>query len=452
MMACAVQQKKEIEKYGKIISPGARGVEAAHRRWGKDDVAMHFTACAAHMRTGNYWHMLPQFSQCRIAIWDAINPRTGIRRIDEAFPPSIRLATNSTQMKITFKCGSMWQLIGSDNFNSIVGSPPIGICCSEWALANPLAWFYLSPILDENGGWAMFISTTRGRNHFKTFYDFAVSDPAWFADMKKASETKVFTKEQQEKTKREYIGLHGKEMGEALYLQEFECSFEGAVMGSYYSKQMADARKEGRICKVPWIPEVEVNTYWDLGLDDSMTIWFIQHIGLQHRVINYIEGTGLGLLYFARKMKELPTKEFPYIYGNHYMPHDANVHEMTNNEIALTRKESAEALGIKPIEVIPRAQNMDVIVNVHIPAVRKIIASCWFDEENCRYGINGLENYHAKWDDVKKVLTKRPDHDHNSHPADGFRTFACGFEEIGPKDKSVSSMMGSKKGNILLGQ
>jgi phage terminase large subunit len=436
MMRRLLLQLAELKKHGEIKTPGARAVEVAHRQWGKDTLGMHFIACAAHLRVGNYWHMLPKSEQARTAIWTAINPDTGILRIDEAFPLEIRKQTYQSEMKIILNCGSSYQLVGSDNYNNLVSSMPIGIWASEWALANPLAWAYLDPMIEKNKGWIAFVSTSRGRNHLKTLYDFACIDDDWFADMKKASETEVFAPEQLKKIERDTIGQFGSDMGKAIFLQEYECSFEGAVLGSYYSQQMAAARAEKRITVVPWQPNTEVNTYWDLGLDDSMTIWFIQHIGKSHHVIDYEEGTGLGLEWYAKKMKERP-----YVYGNNYMPHDADQREMTNSEIALSRREVAENLGIKPIIVIPRAQNMDVIVNVHIPAVRNILPSCWFDEKKCALGINSLENYHAKYDEVKKVLTRRPEHDHNSHGADAFRTFAVGYEPAAVKDKSVTEMM-----------
>jgi phage terminase large subunit len=152
---------------------GKRAIEIAHRRWGKDDVALHWAACAAMQRPASYWHMLPNYSQARKAIWTAVNPHTGKRRIDEAFPAAIRSATLENEMFIRFKNGSTWQVIGSDNYDSLVGTPPAGIVFSEWARANPASWGYLAPILLENDGWALFITTPIGRNHcaLTAFFD-----------------------------------------------------------------------------------------------------------------------------------------------------------------------------------------------------------------------------------------------------------------------------------------
>ena len=135
---------------------------AWHRRAGKDDVCLHWAARAAMTKVGQYWHMLPMANQARKAIWDAINPKTGRRRIDDAFPPEIREVTREQDMFIRFKNGSTWQVVGSDNYNALVGSPPLGVVFSEYALADPSAWSFLRPILAENGGWALFISTPRG--------------------------------------------------------------------------------------------------------------------------------------------------------------------------------------------------------------------------------------------------------------------------------------------------
>lgn len=412
---------------------GKRAVEVAHRRWGKDDVALHFTATALHERIGNYWHMLPKYEQARKVIWDAINPKTGKHRIDEAFPKELRTKTNQQEMKIEFICGSIWQLVGSDNYNSFVGSPPIGIVFSEWALANPLAWAYISPILAENGGWALFIYTSRGNNHGRQMYLFSKNESEWHSQMIKADESPVFTKEQLEMERRNSIATFGPELGEALYLQEYFCSFEGAQLGSYFSKQMTKAREEGRICDVPYDPRHEVYTAWDLGVDDSTTIWMFQHINNQFRHINYHENIGEGLTHYAKHLKEQP-----YVYGDHFHPHDSDARKL--GETAETPRQILERLGIKPIKVVTRPKDTMAVLR-GIEASRNIISQCWFDEKKCSQGIMALEGYHAEYDEVKKKLGNAPAHDWASHGADAFRTFAVGYKEPS-KVKSVTEMMG----------
>lgn len=412
----------QMDLWNYLENGGKRAVEVAHRRFGKDEVSLHFTATASQERIGNYWHMLPQFNQCRKAIWEAVNPHTGRKRIDEVFPAEMRSSTRNSDMYIGFKTGSSWQLVGSDNYNALVGSPPIGIVFSEYALSNPTSWAYLSPILEENGGWAAFISTSRGNNHLKSLLDFARVTPGWFGQVLTAAETPVFTAKRLEEIRMELIGAFGEELGEAMYQQEYHCSFQGAVMGAYYAKQMALARKEKRITRVPYETGLEVYTFWDLGIDDSMTIWFGQFVGRESRWIDYYENTGMGLAHYAKTLKEKP-----YVYGDHYMPHDAAVREMTNGERAKSRKEVAEGLGIKPIIVVERPRNSEAVMN-GIEAVRNSLGSCLFDEKKCFKGISALEGYRSEYDEEKKVLRNTPLHDWCSHGADGFRTYAVGYK------------------------
>ena len=165
-----------------LDNDGRRAIMIAHRRWGKDDVLLHWTCVAAHQRVANYWHCLPQYEQARKAIWEAINPHSGKRRIDEVFPLFLRSRTDNSSMTIELNCGSIWKVVGSDDPNSLVGAPPAGIVFSEWAISNPSAWGYLAPILDENDGWAVFITTPRGRNHAYDMWRMANrSGSDWFA-------------------------------------------------------------------------------------------------------------------------------------------------------------------------------------------------------------------------------------------------------------------------------
>ncbi len=410
---------------------GTRAVEVGHRRWGKDDVALHYTAVSTQQRVGNYWHMLPEYAQARKAIWEAVNPKTGKRRIDEAFPQEIRSATREHEMIIKFRSGSTWQLVGSDNFNALVGSPPIGVVFSEYSLSNPLAWGYIRPILAENGGWALFIYTARGNNHGKRLFDFAKNDDEWFAEKMTADKTPVFTKEQLERERREMISEMGEEEGEALFQQEYFCSFEGAVFGSYYGKQIAEAREENRITTVPYIIGHEVYTFWDLGIDDSMSIWFMQSVGNELRFIDYYENTGYGLDHYAKVMKSKN-----YVYGDHYMPHDAGTQSV---QTGLTTKKFAENLGIKPIIIVPRARDTQAVIS-GIGACRKVFNQCYFDAKRCARGIAALEGYRADYDEVKKKLANHPLHDWCSHASDAFRTFGVGFQKK-VKQRSVTSIL-----------
>ena len=233
---------------------GKRAICIWHRRAGKDDVCLHWAASSMIDKPATYWHMLPAYSQGRKAIWTAVNPHTGKRRIDEAFPHELRANTNEQEMFIRLKNGATWQVLGSDRYDAAVGSPPYGITFSEWALSNPAAWAYLAPIVIENGGWALFITTARGRNHAKSMLDMAQTRDDWFSEVLPVNVTGAMSEEAVEQQRVEYTGIFGKEAADALIDQEYYCSFEAAILGAYWGKEMLLAEQQGRICDVPVNP------------------------------------------------------------------------------------------------------------------------------------------------------------------------------------------------------
>src|SRR5580704_12072582 len=251
---------------------GKRAICVWHRRAGKDDVCLHWAAASMIDKPATYWHMLPAYSQGRKAIWTAVNPHTGKRRIDQAFPHELRANTNEQEMFIRLKNGATWQVLGSDRYDAAVGSPPYGITFSEWALSNPAAWAYLAPIVIENGGWALFITTARGRNHAKSMLDMAQTREDWFSEVLPVNVTGAMSEAAVEQQRVEYTGIFGQEAADALIDQEYYCSFEAAILGAYWGKDMLLAEQQGRICDVPVNPDLPVQTAWDIGVDDAMAI------------------------------------------------------------------------------------------------------------------------------------------------------------------------------------
>jgi phage terminase large subunit len=392
-----------------------------HRRAGKDDMALNITAVAAHQRVANYWHCLPMYEQARKAIWEAINPHTGKRRIDEAFPLELRKRTDNGSMTIEFKSGSIWKVVGSDNPNSLVGAPPAGIVFSEWALANPSAWAYLAPILAENGGWAIFITTPRGRNHVKSMLDMARKSEAWFSEVLTPDDT-GFPLALIEEQRSEYHGIFGEDAGDALIDQEYWCSFEAAILGAYFGREMLNAEREKRIGKVEWEPDLPVHTVWDIGVGDSTSIWFYQQHMNQIRVIDYYEASGYAVPHYVDLLNEKP-----YSYGTDWLPHDAKVREWTNAQpdgTAKTRVQTLIELGRNP-RVVPLA-SLDDSIN----AARRLIPHSVFDETKCARGLECLRQYRREWDDDNKVFRKTPLHDWSSHGASAWRYLAMAVEPI----------------------
>lgn len=395
-----------------------------HRRAGKDDWALHLTAVAAHQRVANYWHCLPMYEQARKAIWEAINPHSGKRRIDEAFPPEIRKRTDNSSMTIELKCGSIWKVVGSDNPDSLVGAPPAGIVFSEWALANPSAWGYLAPILLENDGWAAFITTPRGRNHVKSMYDMARRNPQWYAEVLTPDET-GFPIERVEEQRKEYHAIFGKDAGDALIEQEYWCSFEAAILGAYYGREMLDAERSGRIGALGYDDQLPVHTAWDLGVGDSTAIWFFQQQFGRIHVIDYYEADGMGAAHYVQHLNSKG-----YQYGTHYLPHDARAREWLTSGPdgkAKTRIQILVEMGLN-VRIVS-----DQKLGDGINAARRLIPSCYFDEAKCERGLECLRQYRREWDDDKKVFKDAPLHDWSSHGADAFRYMAVAIGEMKPE-------------------
>jgi hypothetical protein len=396
---------------------GKRGLAVCHRRWGKDDVALHWTAVAAHQRVASYWHMLPEYAQARKAIWTAVNPHTGKRRIDEAFPREIRASTDEQGMFIRFKNGSTWQVLGSDSYDSLVGAPPAGIVISEWALANPTAWAYLQPILAENGGWALFLYTSRGKNHGYKLYESAKTRPDWHVERQNATDTGIFSEAALIEAKADLVALYGEEDGEAVYEQEYFCSFNAAVIGAYYGRLLARLDVENRLTSVPYDPQFPVYCGWDLGIDDMTVVWFAQIVGREVRIIDYLEARNRALTDVAREVKSKP-----YVYQEHYLPHDVDTREMTS---AKTRKEALEEIGLRPIRSGSRLPVQD-----GINAVRNLLPKCVFDSRKCEKGLEALMQYRVDWDDKARTPRKTPLHDWSSHAADAFRELAVQLFDV----------------------
>lgn len=399
-----------------------------HRRSGKDDVALHMGARKSQQRVGNIWHMLPEAAQARKAIWDAVNPHTGKKRIDEAFPKAIRSRTNNTDMSITFLNGSGWQVVGSDNYNSLVGSSPMGIIFSEWALSQASAWGYLRPILLENHGWAAFITTPRGKNHAYKMLQGAKHDERWFTEVLGADKTGVFTRAQLEAEKRELIREHGLIIGEALFEQEYMCNFDAAIRGAYYTAELKQAREEGRIVASLPIERMPVHTAWDLGIGDDTAIWFFQEIGRDIRLVHYYASHGVGLDHYVEYMETWRQAHHVPAWGDVIWPHDGAARELGTG---LTRQETMARLMGKT----PRINSQER-VDDGINAVRRIFPRLWIDESMCGDGLEAIAQYRREFDEKNNAFYPRPVHDWTSHPADALRTLAMGLRSVKVQESS----------------
>lgn len=372
----------------------------AHRRAGKT-VACIMDLVDAALRTekpnARFAYIAPHFVQAKDVAWTYLKQYT-------ATLPGVQI--NESELRIDLPNGARLRLYGADNYDRLRGLYFDGIILDEYADMDPRAWAeVVRPTLSDRKGWATFIGTPKGRNTFYEVWSDAKKDKDnWFTMILRASETGLVDKGELDDAR--------KAMSPEQYEQEYECSFEAAIVGAYYGREMTTAAAEKRVRSVPWEPSLPVYTAWDLGLDDATSVWFAQVVGSEVRLIDYYEVNNLALSAVARVL----LNEKPYTYAEHYLPHDAEIRELMT---AKSRKDSLESLGIRPVVVATR-QSVEEGIN----AVRNMLPKCVFDEAKCERGIESLKQYQREWDGKLKTFRQRPLHDWTSHGADAFRYLA----------------------------
>ena len=386
-----------------------------HRRAGKDLFSINWCVTQCFERPGVYWHMLPTYRQGRKIVWEG-KTRTG-RDFLSHFPEQLITRKRDDEMSIWLEGGSLFQVVGGDDVDRLVGANPFGVVFSEFSLMDPRVWNLIRPILVENGGWALFIFTPRGRNHGYKLYQMAERNPKWFSQLLSVDDTKAVSTEAIEEER-----LAG--MPEELIQQEFYCSFDAPLVGAYYGDVMTKLHQLGRLGPVPWEPNALVNTAWDLGIADALSIWFHQRVGKEERLIDFYQSSGVGLDHYAKVLREKP-----YVYGRHLVPHDAAVRELGTGT---SRIEAARTLGLR-LELVPKLPLAD-----GINATRVFLSKCWIDGENCEYGIQALREYSKEETGERDhsglpVYRDRPKHDWTSHPADAARTLAVAGYRLSPR-------------------
>ena len=386
------------------------------RRHGKDLLSMHLMAQMAIRtgpgqpgRVGAYVYIFPYQNQARKVVWNGMDNEG--KRFINAFPPEYVETKNEAEMFIRFKNGSTFQIFGGDDPDKLVGTNPVGLVLSEYALTDPRCWQLLSPILNANNGWVLFNSTPRGNNHFKTMLQDAQARPdQWYWSHETAKTLRVLSPAQLRQLRDEL-------KDEALFQQEAFCSFESPLQGAYFASQIRQLTKQERIRELPIDPLLPVDTSWDLGMDDQTAIWFIQRNRDEYRVIHYFECNSEGLGFYARYLKTWAA-ENGVSYNKHYAPFDIQVRDLSAD--GKSRREVAAQLGIK-FTVVPRHAVED-----GIEEVRNLLPLCYIDPIRCGRGYDGLKSYCKEWDSDHQTFRNRPLHNWASHPADAFRQYAMG--------------------------
>ncbi len=381
-----------------------------HRRAGKTVACIMDLVDAALRSTkdnARFAYVAPFYAQAKDVAWSYIK---------KFCAPIPGAEPNEGELRVDFAHnGARIRLYGADNYDRMRGIYLDGVILDEAADFDPRAWpEVIRPALSDRQGWATFIGTPKGRNAFFETYSKAVSDPSWFSLMLRASETGIVAKGELEDAQQM--------MTPEQYAQEFECSFDAAIIGSYFGKEIADAERAGRVTSVPYDPSIPVHTAFDLGIGDSTAIWFFQIAPGELRVIDYYENSGQNLAHYVQELQSRP-----YKYGHDYLPHDAKIRSL---ETGRTRVETLLQLGRKP-RMAP-----EVSLEDGINAVRVSFPKIWIDENKCKFGLEALRQYRTEFDEKAKVFRNKPKHDWTSHAADSFRYLCLAWRElVAPKEK-----------------
>jgi len=393
-------------------------VLVCHRRFGKTHLVLNEMidrGLRNPLRNPQYAYVAPTYGQAKRISWDIL--KDYVKNI-----PGVEI--NESELRIDIPRPSSadrvrFILLGAENPGSVRGIYLDGVILDEFAEMNPEIWTsVLRPALTDRKGWAIFIGTPKGQNHFYEIYQSAKEkaageDSDWYTAIFKASETGIVAIGELEAARAT--------MADNEYEQEFECSFSAALVGAFFGKEMEKAEADGRVGAVPYDRILPVITGWDLGIDDTTVIWFAQIHYKEIRLIDYLEEGGQGLDYYV---KELTKKGYNYAY--HILPHDVNVRDLVTGK---TRLESLRSMGLKNIRV---ADKLDLEDGIN--AARLLIGKSWFDATKCKRGIEALKSYERKWDAKNKIMQQKPLHNWASHGADAFRYLAVGIRENSPTE------------------
>ena len=375
-------------------------VVVAHRRFGKTVAALNHLIREAVLNTKEtprYAYIAPTYGQAKRVAWDYLVKYTD----------PLGGTNNISELRVDF-WGRRIQLYGSDNPDSLRGQFFDGVIIDEVGDQNPKIWTdIVRPALTDRKGWCLFIGTPKGHNHFKELRDRAEKEDGWGLLEFKASETGVVDDTELKAAKNE--------MGEDKYRQEFECSFDAAVEGSYYGQILNELEEKKHMQEIPREELSRTFTAWDLGMGDSTSIWVAQLVGTEVRLLDYYENHGVGLDHYVKWIRDND-----YEKAEHILPHDVRVRELGTGK---SRMEMLEEAGLE-IKIAPRMSLDD-----GIQAVRRLLPRCWFNVPKVQIGLNCLRNYRRDYDEKRKIFYERPLHDWSSHGSDSFRYLALGLDE-----------------------
>lgn len=364
----------------------------AHRRAGKTVAAVNdIIRAAVTCKTPSplFGYIAPYRSQAKSVAWDYL----------KRFCKPIAKAANEAELQIDLINGARIRLFGADNADAMRGLGFDGIFMDEYGDFRPSVWGHvIRPTLSDKQGWAVFGGTPKGKNQFWDIYQTAKLAPKeWFLLRLTATDSGILPQSELDAVKAQITTDQ--------YMQEYECSFEAAILGAYYGVEMREASDQGRITAVPYDPSIPTYTAWDLGYRDDTAIWWYQVVRNEIHIIDYYAVSGASISDIAKVVLEKP-----YHYGKHYLPHDARAKTLAAQGKSVI-EQLAEFLGLANIGVVP-----DLGVQDGIQAVRMTLPKCWFDELKCHDGIEALRQYEREFDEDKKAFRTTPKHNWCSHP------------------------------------
>jgi len=387
-------------KIHELLDGNRFAVVVAHRRFGKTVAALNHIireAVLNEQETPRYAYIAPTYGQAKRVAWDYLVKYT----------TPLGGTNNISELRVDF-WGRRIQLYGSDNPDSLRGQFFDGVIVDEVGDQNPKIWTdIIRPSIVDRKGWCLFIGTPKGHNHFKELRDRANKEEGWGLLEFKASETGVVDSKE--------LSAAKNEMGDSKYAQEFECSFDAPVEGSYYGEILGELEEKKHMQEIPWEELSRTFTAWDLGMGDSTSIWVAQLVGSEVRLIDYYENHGVGLDHYVKWIKDND-----YTKAEHILPHDVRVRELGTGK---SRLEMLEESGLE-VKIAPRMGLDD-----GIQAVRRLLPRCWFNVPKVQNGLNCLRNYRRDYDEKRKIFYERPLHDWSSHGSDAFRYLALGLDE-----------------------
>ena len=376
----------------------------AHRRAGKTVAAINDIIKRALLEGGRgaqYAYIAPFRSQAKSVAWDYL----------KYYAKAVSESSNESELTVTLINGAKVRLFGADNADAMRGLGFNGVYLDEYGDFKPSVWGNIvRPALSDRLGWAVFGGTPKGKNQFHDIYKVSQATPDWFLLRLPASVSKLLPATE--------LKAASQQLSQDQYDQEYECSFDAAIMGAYYGQEMRQVDADGRIRDLRFDPDADVMTAWDLGYRDDTAIWFYQVVRNEIHVLDYYAVSGASIEEIAKVVIDKG-----YRYTRHYLPHDARAKTLASGGKSIVEQLAVHLGGMNKLSIVP-----EIGVQDGIQAVRMILPKCYFDPI-CDEGLEALRQYQREYDEDKKSFRQTPRHDWCSHPADSFRMMAVAYRE-----------------------